>query len=622
MNEVSESLRACAGGGLEYPSSYLDRALHPPPTHYLKVNFSHLWREKVIPPAAECQSLGGDFNFPTLFDSFCAGGFERLRESFFSGNPASPNTDRVWLRRINSVIDLRSLALSEGEGLRSVSLDLIYDNAGNMLTWDDGASSATYTYDELNRVASMAIVYPFGSKAVSYTYDRFGNRETAVYPDGMGTLSYSYDFNRLTTITYPLSTITYAYDNAGRMLTKVLPNGVATSYSYDNANRLTSLTNRRSDSSPISSFIYTHDNVGNRLTMTASDGAHNYAYDNIYRLLGALHPAASTESYTYDRVGNRLTSAAEPSWNYDANNRLQSYDGTTFTYDNSGNTTAKQDGAALTAYTYDYENRLTSVIASASEAIYSYDPFGKRLSKTFGGVTTYYLYDEEDIIAEYDASGTRIASYIHGPGIDEPVQMTRGGATYYYTFDGLGSVRDLTDGSEALVEQYDYDSFGNLTAPPTTGNPYTYTAREYDPETGLLFYRARYYDSKAGRFLTEDPIGFDGGINFYSYTFNDPVNWIDPWGLARIGRRRLDGRVPFNGRGPIRHDNIWYDDGTNSGFFNDDTIRSDRGHTREEYDFTRDPRQYDDDLMRDAERNVQKDWDMDWRMPWNPDDWT
>jgi RHS repeat-associated protein len=142
------------------------------------------------------------------------------------------------------------------------------------------------------------------------------------------------------------------------------------------------------------------------------------------------------------------------------------------------------------------------------------------------------LYDGDDIIAEYDAAGTLIASYIHGPGVDEPIQMTRGGSTYFYTMDGLGSVRDLTNASQTIVEQYSYDSFGNLTAPPTTGNPYTFTAREYDPETGLLFYRARYYDPKVGRFLQQDPKGFDGGdVNFYAYVASNPINAVDPMGL-------------------------------------------------------------------------------------------
>jgi RHS repeat-associated protein len=157
------------------------------------------------------------------------------------------------------------------------------------------------------------------------------------------------------------------------------------------------------------------------------------------------------------------------------------------------------------------------------------------MSKTVGGVTTYFLYDGEDIIAEYDNAGTLVASYIHGPGIDEPVQMTRGGSTYFYTMDGLGSIRDLTDAAQSIVEQYDYDSFGNLTAPPATGNPYTYTSREYDSETGLLFYRARYYDPAIGRFLTEDPIGFEGGdVNFYAYVAGNPINAVDPSGLLTI----------------------------------------------------------------------------------------
>ena len=323
--------------------------------------------------------------------------------------------------------------------------------------------------------------------------------------------------------------VTYSYDNAGRLLTKTLPNGITTTYTYDDANRLTSLINRRSDASIISSFAYTHDNVGNRLTMTETSGTHNYNYDNIYRLLGALHPAASNESYSYDRVGNRLSSAAEPSWNYDANNRLLSYDGVTYNHDNNGNRTARTTTSSLTEYSYDFENRLETV--DGGFITYEYSPNGKRLAKTVGGVKTHYLYDGDDIIGEYDAAGTLIASYIHGPGIDEPIEMTRGGSTVYYTMDGLGSVRNLTTSTQTVVEQYDYDSFGNLTNPPTTGNPYTYTSREYDPETGLLFYRARYYDPKVGRFLQQDPKGFDGGdVNFYAYVAGNPINAVDPMG--------------------------------------------------------------------------------------------
>lgn len=83
-----------------------------------------------------------------------------------------------------------------------------------------------------------------------------------------------------------------------------------------------------------------------------------------------------------------------------------------------------------------------------------------------------------------------------------------------------------------MVQTYSYDSFGNITPTGTINQPYAYTGREYDNETGMYFYRARYYDPKAGRFVTKDPIGFAGGdVNFYAYVGNNPLNLIDPFGL-------------------------------------------------------------------------------------------
>src|SRR5208282_3556654 len=99
----------------------------------------------------------------------------------------------------------------------------------------------------------------------------------------------------------------------------------------------------------------------------------------------------------------------------------------------------------------------------------------------------------------------------------------------------LGSITSLTDTTGNLAASYVYDSFGNLTA--STGsvtNPFQYTGREFDPETGLYYYRARYYDTFTGRFLSEDPIQFDGGINFYGYASQSPVNLEDPSGQEAV----------------------------------------------------------------------------------------
>ena len=97
----------------------------------------------------------------------------------------------------------------------------------------------------------------------------------------------------------------------------------------------------------------------------------------------------------------------------------------------------------------------------------------------------------------------------------------------------MGSVVALTNAAAGLVQTYSYDSFGNITATINITQPFTYTGREYDTETGLHFYRARYYDARSGRFLQRDPIGFKGGdVDLHAYVKNNPVTYTDPDGLV------------------------------------------------------------------------------------------
>ena len=131
------------------------------------------------------------------------------------------------------------------------------------------------------------------------------------------------------------------------------------------------------------------------------------------------------------------------------------------------------------------------------------------------------------------AGGNLLAHYTQGAGIDEPLALTGTGGTYFYHADGLGSITSLTDGSGQLAASYVYDSFGNLTASTgTITNPFQYTGREFDSETGLYYYRARYYDPASGRFVSEDPVRFKGGMDFYRYVGNSPTDFIDPFGFA------------------------------------------------------------------------------------------
>ncbi|MGC2328977.1 MAG: RHS repeat-associated core domain-containing protein, partial [Candidatus Sulfotelmatobacter sp.] len=126
-----------------------------------------------------------------------------------------------------------------------------------------------------------------------------------------------------------------------------------------------------------------------------------------------------------------------------------------------------------------------------------------------------------------------LAHYTQRPGVDQPLAELRSGVSSYYQQDGLGSVTSLSSGAGALANTYTFDSFGRLTASTgTLTNPFQYAGREFDPETGLYYNRARYYDENIGRFINEDPARV--GKDYYSYVSNNPTRWIDPSGLCKV----------------------------------------------------------------------------------------
>ncbi|KRT69831.1 MAG: YD repeat-containing protein [candidate division NC10 bacterium CSP1-5] len=272
------------------------------------------------------------------------------------------------------------------------------------------------------------------------------------------------------------------------------------------------------------------------------DGTHSFLHDPLNRLTQATHPqpANPAESFTYDPVGNRANSHLAAGQVYDAANRLLQDSNFTYTYDENGNLTSKTSKAngEVTTYTYDAENQLIRVERPGVVAEYRYDALGRRIEKVVG-VSTRFIYDNEDIVVEVDSAAVAQAFYLHGPGIDEPLAMGRfgaGGGTAVFHADGLGSITTLTNTSGAPVRSYTYDSFGRLVAQTgTLTNPYTFTAREFDPEIGLYYYRARQYDPSNGRFLAEDDVQFaflrsPASWNLYAYVLNNPGRYIDPNG--------------------------------------------------------------------------------------------
>ena len=280
----------------------------------------------------------------------------------------------------------------------------------------------------------------------------------------------------------------------------------------------------------------TYDSIGNVVSSTDSVGEARFSCDALGRITDA-GTSAAPESYTYDAVGNRETSHRSSTHVYDDANRLLEDGNFTYSYDANGNRATKttKTGGSVTNYTFDDLNRLVQVdLPDGRTAIYRYDAFGQRIEKTVGGETTRYVYDGRNILMEFNGANALMARYTHGAGTDQVLIMERTGERYFYQADRLGSTGILTDAGGVVVNRYAYDASGRvIDSTEGVANPFTYTGREQDAETGLYYYRARFYDPETGRFLSEDPIGvFNADQNLFSYVGNNPLNANDPWGLT------------------------------------------------------------------------------------------
>jgi RHS repeat-associated protein len=331
-------------------------------------------------------------------------------------------------------------------------------------------------------------------------------------------------------------TFNFSYDALGRRTGFTRPNGVNTSYAYDSLSRLLSVLHQTGPTI-IDGTSYTYDSAGNRITKTsAAPGnlGYNFSYDPLYQLTQVVATATgkTTEKYTYDAVGDRLSSPGVP-YTYDDDHKMLTREGATYTYDLNGSTLSKTNGSGTTSYSWDFENRLSGVVlpGTTGTVTFKYDPFGRRIYKNSPAGTTIYVYDSDNIIEELTGAGALSERYTYGPGIDEPLVGQRQPKIFYYEADGLGSITSLTDPTAAVAATYTYDSFGFLTG--STGiatNWLRYTARQFDSDTALYYYRARYYDPTTGHFLSEDPNRDGIAGSLYSYVDNSPLGYTDALG--------------------------------------------------------------------------------------------
>ncbi len=370
---------------------------------------------------------------------------------------------------------------------------------GSLQTMTDSVGTKTYNYDTLNRLDDFTDGQGF---AVDYEYDSVGNATKITYPVANKEAVYVYDdLNRMTNVTWDNTyTASFHYDDAGRLTSVDNFNGTKTYYEYDDANRLTAVKNKKGID-PIATYEYELDAIGNRTKARE------------FEPVSVLPPLENT-AYTYNSAKNRLLSAGSDN----------------FVYDYEGQLTSKND----ITYNFDQRHFLTSIVDGGNTTTFTYSDDGVRVKANRDGVITKYIYDaDNNLLAEANDAGQIQSYYIYGAN-GLLAKLVPNGAIYTYHFDGSGNTIAITDQSQNIVNTYAYSPFGEiLSATENIENPFKFAGQYgvmYEGD-GIYYMRARYYDASIGRFISEDPIGFDGdGPNLYAYVLNNPINFVDPDG--------------------------------------------------------------------------------------------
>ncbi len=428
----------------------------------------------------------------------------------------------------------------------------------------------------------------YDGKVVEYAYDLKGNRKKVTDPDGVET-SYDYDAaDRLATVTTPRGAATYAHWPDGLRKGTSLPNGLGEGRCYDPAGRVTAIVTRTgavADTCPDtlqdqSRFRYGYDANGNRLTQqewrtdpaTQALGAMeetSYGYDAVDRLVGVQYPGGKAELYRLDPVGNRtgerelsgaalsaaeLTSFEPPAgatlvrdvtgtfnradWLTALTDAKDAARAVSLGWTASGELRTKTTATVSRQLTWDGRGALVAVADNGVEVgRYDYDADGLRVKRRTAAENVEYVLDDTHVIQETDANVLEHPAYRRYHYGAEPLMVVDGARARFIGTDALGSPTDLTGTTGQVEAKRQYDAWGryrNGTAPGAGEAKLGFTGHQFDPETGLVYARARYYDPEIGRFISRDtfemPVEGAPHLHRFIYGENRPTVYVDESG--------------------------------------------------------------------------------------------
>ena len=443
-----------------------------------------------------------------------------------------------------------------------------------MLSYDDGITSAVYTYDKNNRKLTETVDYGDFNLGHIYTYYANSLKQSFIGPDG-DTYTYTYDENnQLYSMNIPgVGDIIFENDAWNRPAKKILPGGITQSYEYDPLMRIKRILSMTVNSAIIMDYQYAYDLTGNIVQKDTDHGAYVYGYDELNQLTSADNPDFEDESFTYDASGNRKSSAnTKTVWGYNSNNELTDYNDVTLLYDGNGSMTGKTEGSVTTNYLFNVENRISKVKDQTGSTIgeYYYDPFGRRLWKDVDGVKTCFYYSDEGLIGKFDGNGAWEKTIGFKPNTTwttEPLMMKIEGNVYFYQNDHLGTPNIIIDNDGLTIQSVKYSAFGNRKGEVDNDQiELAFPGQYFDSETNLFYNNNRYYDSTLARYLSRDPMNISSAksekntkwngmyfdvngrtlnpYNFllefpaynhsYLYSLNNSITNYDPYGLFSL----------------------------------------------------------------------------------------